>query len=189
MAFTSVSSVFSVVKPAGSSLRDSSRFIRYGPAPAQGRAAKGLRQLRKTGTSGLNTENTERNDPQISQITQINLNRTAVFHPCESGLTSHHHKRPLSLAQHRSSMAFTSVSSVFSVVKPAGSASDHAVRPQQFLNFLPLPHGHGSLRPTLGSSRLMGSSIFGACGSLFFSASAATGSGRESPGISAWMRF
>jgi hypothetical protein len=26
--------------------------------------------------------------------------------------------------------------------------------PQQFLYFLPLPHGHGSLRPTLGSERL-----------------------------------
>src|SRR5581483_2668861 len=28
-----------------------------------------------------------------------------------------------------------------------------AVRPQQFLNFFPLPHGHESLRPTFGSSR------------------------------------
>src|SRR5205809_5635251 len=29
----------------------------------------------------------------------------------------------------------------------------YAVRPQQFLYFFPLPHGHGSLRPTFGSSR------------------------------------
>jgi len=26
-------------------------------------------------------------------------------------------------------------------------------RPQHFLNFLPLPHGHGSFRPTFGISR------------------------------------
>src|SRR4029077_9862001 len=31
---------------------------------------------------------------------------------------------------------------------------NYATRPQQFLYFLPLPHGHGSLRPTFGSSRL-----------------------------------
>src|ERR671931_959271 len=29
----------------------------------------------------------------------------------------------------------------------------YATRPQQFLYFFPLPHGHGSLRPTFGSSR------------------------------------
>src|SRR5437763_3356737 len=29
----------------------------------------------------------------------------------------------------------------------------YAIRPQQFLYFFPLPHGHGSLRPTFGSSR------------------------------------
>src|SRR5205814_6644833 len=29
----------------------------------------------------------------------------------------------------------------------------HAIRPQQFLYFFPLPHGHGSLRPTFGNSR------------------------------------
>jgi hypothetical protein len=41
---------------------------------------------------------------------------------------------------------------------------DQAVRPQQDLNFLPEPQGQGSLRPTLGSSRLRGSSNFGAGG-------------------------
>ena len=29
----------------------------------------------------------------------------------------------------------------------------HAAAPWHFLYFLPLPHGHGSLRPTFGSSR------------------------------------
>ena len=33
----------------------------------------------------------------------------------------------------------------------------YAVRPQQDLNFRPLPHGHGSLRPTFGTSRCIGS--------------------------------
>jgi hypothetical protein len=33
----------------------------------------------------------------------------------------------------------------------------YAIRPQQFLNFFPLPQGHGSLRPTFGTSRWMGS--------------------------------
>src|SRR5436305_7661058 len=32
----------------------------------------------------------------------------------------------------------------------------YAIRPQQFLYFFPLPHGHGSLRPTFGSSRRTG---------------------------------
>ena len=32
----------------------------------------------------------------------------------------------------------------------------YALRPQQFLNFLPLPHGHGSFRPTFGISRRTG---------------------------------
>ncbi len=41
---------------------------------------------------------------------------------------------------------------------------DQAVRPQQDLNFLPEPQGQGSLRPTLGSSRLRGSSNLGAGG-------------------------
>src|SRR5713101_5862643 len=35
----------------------------------------------------------------------------------------------------------------------------YAVRPQQFLYFLPLPHGHGSFRPTFGSERRTGKSI------------------------------
>ena len=39
-----------------------------------------------------------------------------------------------------------------------------AVRPQQDLNFLLEPQGQGSLRPTLGSSRLRGSSNLGAGG-------------------------
>jgi hypothetical protein len=35
----------------------------------------------------------------------------------------------------------------------------YAVRPQQFLNFFPLPQGHGSLRPTRGMDGLrMGNS-------------------------------
>src|SRR5437879_2236910 len=34
-----------------------------------------------------------------------------------------------------------------------------AVRPQQFLYFFPLPHGHGSFRPTLGRERRTGKSI------------------------------
>src|SRR5437879_8442251 len=34
-----------------------------------------------------------------------------------------------------------------------------AVRPQQFLYFFPLPHGHGSFRPTLGKERRRGKSI------------------------------
>src|SRR5690242_1578370 len=38
-------------------------------------------------------------------------------------------------------------------------ASGHATRPQQFLNFFPLPHGHGSLRPTFGNERRTGRSI------------------------------
>ena len=39
---------------------------------------------------------------------------------------------------------------------------DHAKRPQQDLNFFPLPQGQGSLRPALGNSRLSGSSKRGA---------------------------
>src|SRR5437588_12165070 len=35
----------------------------------------------------------------------------------------------------------------------------HATRPQQFLYFLPLPQGHGSLRPTFGIERRIGRSI------------------------------
>jgi hypothetical protein len=38
------------------------------------------------------------------------------------------------------------------------------VRPQQDLYFFPLPQGQVSLRPTFGSSRFKGSSIFGAGG-------------------------
>src|SRR5205814_2955152 len=34
----------------------------------------------------------------------------------------------------------------------------YAIRPQQFLYFLPLPQGHGSLRPTLGNDRRIGRS-------------------------------
>ena len=34
---------------------------------------------------------------------------------------------------------------------------DPAAAPQHFLNFFPLPQGHGSLRPTLGSARRTGS--------------------------------
>src|SRR6476469_2339287 len=34
-----------------------------------------------------------------------------------------------------------------------------AVRPQQLLYFFPLPHGQGSLRPTLGNERRIGRSI------------------------------
>src|SRR3954471_24520813 len=33
---------------------------------------------------------------------------------------------------------------------------NHATRPQQFLNFFPLPQGHGSFRPTFGTSRRTG---------------------------------
>ena len=42
------------------------------------------------------------------------------------------------------------------VALPCGdlSCSRYAVRPQQFLNFFPLPHGHGSFRPTFGISIL-----------------------------------
>src|SRR5438105_15945229 len=36
---------------------------------------------------------------------------------------------------------------------------NYAVRPQQFLYFFPLPHGHGSFRPTFGKERLIGRSI------------------------------
>ena len=32
----------------------------------------------------------------------------------------------------------------------------HALRPQHFLNFFPLPHGQGSFRPTLGIARVNG---------------------------------
>src|SRR6266403_4903815 len=35
----------------------------------------------------------------------------------------------------------------------------YATRPQQFLYFFPLPHGHGSLRPTFGIERRTGKSI------------------------------
>ena len=34
--------------------------------------------------------------------------------------------------------------------------TDYGVRPQQFLNFLPLPQGQASLRPTLAGSRRAG---------------------------------
>src|SRR5215472_19206681 len=37
--------------------------------------------------------------------------------------------------------------------------SRYAILPQQFLYFFPLPHGHGSLRPTLGNDRRIGRSI------------------------------
>src|SRR5207249_10008224 len=40
--------------------------------------------------------------------------------------------------------------------QPAVKYAFHAFLPQQFLYFLPLPHGHGSLRPTFGVSRLCG---------------------------------
>src|SRR5437660_8901773 len=36
--------------------------------------------------------------------------------------------------------------------------SNYATRPQQFLYFLLLPQGHGSLRPTLGTERRTGRS-------------------------------
>src|SRR2546421_11084639 len=35
---------------------------------------------------------------------------------------------------------------------------NYAVRPQQFLYFFPLPHGHGSFRPTFGTVRRTGRS-------------------------------
>src|SRR5207247_2405718 len=35
----------------------------------------------------------------------------------------------------------------------------YATLPQQFLYFFPLPHGHGSLRPTFGNERRIGRSI------------------------------
>src|SRR5438105_5893185 len=35
---------------------------------------------------------------------------------------------------------------------------DYTTRPQQFLYFFPLPHGHGSLRPTFGMARRDGRS-------------------------------
>src|SRR3989442_6005996 len=38
----------------------------------------------------------------------------------------------------------------------ADIAPAQALRPWQFLYFLPLPHGHGSLRPTFGTSRRTG---------------------------------
>jgi hypothetical protein len=38
------------------------------------------------------------------------------------------------------------------------AAPRYATRPQQFLYFLPLPHGHGSLRPTFGIERRIGRS-------------------------------
>src|SRR2546423_15671711 len=38
----------------------------------------------------------------------------------------------------------------------------HAAAPWHFLYFFPLPHGHGSLRPTFGSSRRM---VFGTASS------------------------
>jgi len=46
----------------------------------------------------------------------------------------------------------TSTSEMYSrhITKPQCSNVD---APQHFLNFFPLPHGHGSLRPTLGCSR------------------------------------
>src|SRR5436190_24364625 len=37
--------------------------------------------------------------------------------------------------------------------------ANYATRPQQFLYFLPLPHGQGSLRPTLGPPRRTGRSM------------------------------
>lgn len=36
---------------------------------------------------------------------------------------------------------------------PAGRLSRYPAAPQHFLNFLPLPQGQGSLRPTLASDR------------------------------------
>src|SRR2546430_9352659 len=42
---------------------------------------------------------------------------------------------------------------------PIQRATPYAMRPQQFLYFLPLPQGHGSLRPTLGNDRRIGRSI------------------------------
>ena len=36
---------------------------------------------------------------------------------------------------------------------PAGRQSRYPAAPQHFLNFLPLPQGQGSLRPTLASGR------------------------------------
>ena len=40
-----------------------------------------------------------------------------------------------------------------------GGKAHYAVRPQQFLNFLPLPQGQGSLRPTFGISAADGREI------------------------------
>src|SRR6266513_219544 len=37
-----------------------------------------------------------------------------------------------------------------------GEGARYALRPQQFLNFFPLPQGQGLLRPTFGVSRWMG---------------------------------
>src|ERR1700676_1869841 len=38
-------------------------------------------------------------------------------------------------------------------IRHSAAPVSQAVRPQQFLYFLPLPQGHGSLRPTFGASR------------------------------------
>src|SRR5262249_16789371 len=49
--------------------------------------------------------------------------------------------------------------SAFRRIEPAEAGSHalhyicHAAAPWHFLYFLPLPHGHGSFRPTFGSSR------------------------------------
>src|SRR5512140_2247710 len=46
--------------------------------------------------------------------------------------------------------------SIFVLIRlspPTLTTIDYAAAPWHFLYFFPLPHGHGSLRPTLGSSR------------------------------------
>lgn len=42
----------------------------------------------------------------------------------------------------------------------------HCLPAQHFLYFFPLPHGHGSLRPTLGFSNLMGLVTVSPCGAI-----------------------
>ena len=90
-----------------------------------------------------------------------NLSMSSQFLPTTNGSISEKVVRPPRETT-KSTIAFVHTASVSTRVpsrskkNAAGFISSQAPFPQHFLYFFPDPHGHGSLRPILGSSRTVG---------------------------------